>query len=242
MHPDLEKLVDLQRLESDLKSLEARIAEVPVKTGELEARLAEERSHLDHLKEELASSQKRKKQHEADLQDLEVKRSKYKNQLMEVKTNKEYTAMLHEIEGAEREIRGREDLILVEMEKADELAGAMKQAERAYKAAEERHRGEVKSLQDGAAAVLGRAKTLREARDTLVAAIPEDVKELFERVASRRGVAVAEARDEMCLLCHVRLRPQMWLELRRNEAITQCPQCSRILYYEVQATAVAPEP
>ena len=59
---------------------------------------------------------------------------------MDVKTNKEYTAMLHEIEAVEREIRGREDQILVEMEKAETLAAEIKREEAAFKAVEERHR------------------------------------------------------------------------------------------------------
>jgi predicted nucleic acid-binding Zn-ribbon protein len=242
MHPDLEKLVELQRLESDLKRLETQIARVPEQKAELEAKLGEERAILDRLREDLAASQKTKRQLEADLQDLEVKRSKYKGQLMDVKTNKEYTAMLHEIEGAEREIRAREDLILVEMEKAEELGAGIKQAERHFKAAEERHKTDLKGLDETTAEVESKATTLRRARDELVTTIPSDAFELFQRLAGRRGVAVAEARDEMCQLCHMKLRPQMWLELRRNEAITQCPQCSRILYYEVVPTAVAPEP
>ena len=65
------------------------------------------------------------------MQDLETKRSKYKGQLMEVKTNKEYTAMLHEIEAVEREIRAREDQILAEMEQAEALAAEVKREEAA---------------------------------------------------------------------------------------------------------------
>ena len=69
-----------------------------------------------------------------------------------------------------------------------------------------------------------------------------DVSELFQRVAKLRGVAVAAARDGRCQECHLLLRLQMYSELKRNDAITQCPQCNRILYYEPPAPVAAPEP
>ena len=69
---------------------------------------------------------------------------------MDVKTNKEYTAMLHEIEGVEREIRGREDQILAEMERAETLAAEVKREEAVFKAAEERHPGERARLDERA--------------------------------------------------------------------------------------------
>src|SRR5262249_55728909 len=122
MNPDLEKLIHLQRAESELRRVEAERAEAPKRKAALEARLAEERATLDAAKEALTHSQKARRQHEGELQDLESKKSKYAGQLMDVKTNKEYTAMLHEIESVKQEIRSREDQILTEMEKAEALA------------------------------------------------------------------------------------------------------------------------
>ena len=70
------------------------------------------------------------------------------------------------------------------------------------------------------------------ARAEVVATLSRDVLSLFERVAhGRKGVAVAEARDGLCTVCHVRLRPQMFNEVRRNDGLHQCDSCTRILYY-----------
>jgi len=140
MNPRLEQMIHLQRVESELRRTQAGMAEVPKRKAELEAELAADRAHLDAARKALDESQKARKRHEGSLQDLEGKRSKYKGQLMDVKTNKEYTAMLHEIEAVERDIRGIEDQILVEMEKAESLTGEVKKEEIAFKAREERHR------------------------------------------------------------------------------------------------------
>src|SRR5438128_1591045 len=69
-------------------------------------------------------------------------------------------------------------------------------------------------------------------RAALVSALPPEVLSRFEQVAKKRnGVAVAEAKDGICTICHVRLRPQVFNTVRRNEEIVQCDSCQRILYF-----------
>ena len=66
------------------------------------------------------------------------------------------------------------------------------------------------------------------------------VMAIYEMVSRRRkGVAVAEARDGICTICHVRLRPQVFNTVRRNEEIIQCDNCNRILYFVPVAPAAA---
>lgn len=242
MNTDLEKLIRLQRAESELRRIETDLAEIPRLKADLEARLAQECGRLDAAREALELCQKSRRKHEADLQDLEGKRSKYKAQLMEVKTNKEYTAVLHEIEGVEREIRAREDQILAEMERAEALATEMKGEEGIFKGVEEQHRTETRAIAERTRGLEEERKRLAAGRDAVAATVPEDVLELFQRVARLRGsVAVAEARDGMCQVCHVKLRLQMYVDIKRNEEIVQCPACNRILYFEAPAPAVSPQ-
>jgi uncharacterized protein len=241
MNPALERLVRLQRSESELRRVEAEREGVPKAIAEAEARLAEERARLDAARAGLEATQKARRQHEQSLQDLLAKQSKYKGQLMDVKTNKEYTAMLHEIEGVAREIRAREDEILVEMERAETLTAEVKHEEAQFKEIEQRARAEKQSLEATARRLDDEARRLQAERDAVAESVPEDARGLFERVARLRGVAVAEARDGMCMLCHVKLRLQMYSELKRNEDIVQCPSCSRILFYEPPVPTVVPE-
>src|SRR4029453_9739076 len=155
MLQDLERLIHLQRAESDLRRAEAELGEVPLRKADLDADLARARGRLDTARDSLSQSQKGRRQHEGELQDLETKRSRYKTQLMEVKTNKEYTAMLHEIETVEREIRGREDQILAEMERTETLTAEVQREEAAFKEAESRRQAEERVL-EGRADVLKR--------------------------------------------------------------------------------------
>lgn len=242
MNPDLEKLVQLQKADSELRRVETALLEIPRQKAEAELLLAGEQRRLDQAREALAESQKVRRQQEGELQDLETKRSKYKGQLMEVKTNKEYTAMLHEIESVEREIKAREDQILIEMERAETLSAEIKGEEGVFKAAEERHRVEAKALLERRTVLEAEVAQLRGDREAITKGLSEDLIELYGRVARLRGSAVAEARDYMCQVCHVKLRPQMYVDLKHNEVIVQCPACNRILYFEPPVPVVAQQP
>ena len=242
MNPDLEKLVRLHQVESELKRIEAELASIPRLRQEIDDRLARDRSHLDAAKAALEGSQKARKQNEASVQDLETKRSKYKGQLMEVKTNKEYTAVLHEIEGVERDIKAREDVILEEMEKAETLAQDVRREEADFKAVEADAKTEKANLDARAATLGAEAQRLGTERDGVAGSVPEESLALYARIAKQRGTGVAEARDGMCQACHVRMRVQIWVEVKKNEQLFQCESCSRLLFYEPPPPTVAALP
>lgn len=241
MNPELERLIALQHAENELRRVQTELAQIPHQKSAIESHFGQEKARLEAAREALSSSQKARKQHESGLQDLEGKRSKYKGQLMDVKTNKEYTAMLHEIETVERDIRGFEDQILVEMERAESLAADAKREEALFKQAEEKQRGEIKVLDDRARTLAQEAEKLKAERDKIAVTVNEDLLARFERIAKRRGAAVAAARDGICQECHVKLRLQLYSEIKRNEDITECPACSRILYYEPPVPVVVPD-
>lgn len=231
MNPDLDKLVRLQHAETELRRVEAALADMPRRRQEIEAALAGERGRLDAAREAIDASVKARRRLEAELQDLETRRSRYKGQLMEVKTNKEYTAMLHEIEGVEREIRGREDLVLAEMEKAETLAAEVAREEEAFRGHDAEARTQLRALEEEGRRLQEQSARLAADRDGVAASLDPGLSARFYRVAKLRGTGVAEARDGFCLQCHMTLRPQMFVDIRKNEDIVECPQCSRILYY-----------
>ena len=151
---------------------------------------------------------------------------------MEVKTNKEYQAMQKEMAAAEHDVRAHEDKLLEHMEHAETFAAELKAAEAALKAEQTDVARDQKILEAERAEIEQELARLTAARKEVVAMLPRDALSLFERVAhGRKGVAVAEARDGLCTVCHVRLRPQMFNEVRRNDGLHQCDSCTRILVF-----------
>ncbi len=242
MNPDLEKLIRLHHAEAESRRLEGELAHVPRVRQELEDRLAAERARLDAARAALDATTKARKAHEAAVQDLETKRSKYKGQLMDVKTNKEYTAVLHEIEGVERDIRAREDQILEEMERTESLAHEVKREEGEFKLVEAEAKKERAEVDAREAKLQVESRAAATERDAALASVPEDVRARYERVARLRGTGVAEAKEGRCETCHVKLRIQVWVEVRKNESLIECDSCSRILYYEPPPPVVDVQP
>ncbi|NUR56773.1 MAG: hypothetical protein HOQ29_20210 [Acidobacteria bacterium] len=151
--------------------------------------------------------------------------------------------MQKEIATAEENVRSLEDRILERMEEAESLGRELKTAEAALKAQQDEITRERKRLDDEAAALQSRTAETTTARSEMARQLSPDALHLFEHVSrQRKGLAVAEARDGICTVCHVRLRPQVFNEVRRNDALIQCDSCLRILYFVPTAAPNAGTP
>jgi predicted nucleic acid-binding Zn-ribbon protein len=243
LHPDLQNLIHLQELDSAAERHRRRVADIPVLQAALDARLAERTAALDAVKARVAASQAARREIEKDLAAVQGRLSKYKNQLMEVKTNKEYQAMQKEMSVAEQEISDFETRMLERMEEADALAIELKAVQAALISAQAEITRDRQALENESATVDDDLKRVSEERARTAALVGGELLALFDRVAhGRRGVAMAEARDGLCTVCHVRLRPQVFNQARRNTDIVQCDSCTRILYYVPVASAATPPP
>ncbi|CAN5378088.1 C4-type zinc ribbon domain-containing protein [soil metagenome] len=232
MHADLQLLIHLQELDTAADKARRLIADVPAQQTALEARIESATGVVTDVKERIATAQAARRDIEKDLAAVESRLSKFKNQLMEVKTNKEYQAMQKEMATAEHDIRAHEDRLLEGMELAESHAVELKAAEAALKAEQAEVAREQKALDAKAAEAEKELARLTEARTAVTAKLSRETLELFARIAhGRKGIAVAEARNGLCTVCHVRLRPQIYNDVRRNDGLYQCESCTRILYY-----------
>ena len=232
MNPDLDRLIRLQHLETTAEEARRRIADHPGRIQVLDARLQTARDVVAAAKGKLAAVQDKRRAEEKEVATVQTRLAKYKDQLLEVKTNREYTAMLHEIETAQNDIRAREDRILETMMAADDLNAEIKKADAELKVAEKEVSAARAQLDAEMTTLQAEIERTGNARQKLIVEIDRGVLSIFEQTAKgRKGVAVAEARNGLCTICHVRLRPQVFNEIRKNESIIQCDSCRRILYF-----------
>ena len=242
LHPDLQHLIHLQELDLTAERHRRRSTDIPVLQSALDARLAERTSVVDSVKARIAACQAVRREIEKDLAAVQGRLSKFKNQLMEVKTNKEYQAMQKEMSVAEQEISDQETRLLERMEEADALALELKAAESALKGEQAEVTRERQQLEGEKSELERNLQRTLEERLAVAAQISKQAIEVFDRVAhGRKGIALAEARDGLCTVCHVRLRPQIYNEVRRNDNIIQCESCTRILYFVPSSSAAAPQ-
>lgn len=231
MNIDLERLIALQRLDFHAQDAHRRLAEEPEREKAFELRLDNARLALAAARAALAENQTARRSLERDLAVVQGRLSKFRDQLMEVRTNREYQAMQHEIAAAQNEVKEMEGRLLERMLEADDLTATVKRAEATLAS-------EQKAVEVDRDALVAEARDLTASIDRIAIERAEIARTVdpqalavFALVASRRnGVAVAEAREGICTICHVRLRPQVFNTVLRNDQIVQCDSCNRILY------------
>ncbi len=235
MHPDIEKLIELQELEIRIRRAAARIEQLPREIAAMEEQLVATRSLLDRQEAALGRIAAERRQLEGEIQIVEEKTSKYRSQLSEVKTNEQYKALLHEIDFHGERIGKMEDEILVNMEKEEGLREErllLEQQLRKESARVDREKQVVQNeIEETRIELDGRQ---REA-DALIALVTPEVYETYRKIASvRKGVALARA-GENCRGCHVRVRPSVLGQVMGGKQIVHCDSCDRFLYWEPDA-------
>jgi predicted nucleic acid-binding Zn-ribbon protein len=242
VNKDLERVIALQRLDTAAQEAQRRVADGPDREKALDARLDAAREHVATAKARLAENQNARRAIEKDVAVQQGRLSKFRDQLMAVKTNREYQAMQHEIETAQSEFKALEEKVLERMLEADDIAAEVKRAETELAAEQKAVDAERQAMLAEVAACKASLDRITGERSGLVASMDPQVLLMFEQVARKRnGIAIAEARDGICTICHVRLRPQVFNTVRRNDAIFQCDHCNRILYFSPPAPGVAPD-
>lgn len=246
MLADLERLIALQRIETDRAAVARVVHEVPQRQAALDERASASRAAFDDAKARHAALSTAKRDAEKDMAAAESRLSKFRDQQQNVKTNKEYQAMLHEIDTAKADVDKWSDQVLIKMDEVDASAAALKTAEATLKTVDAEIAAEKRALD----AERGEAESKLAALDAeraKIAATIEDPRALIifdGLVKTRKTTAVVQAVDGLCTECRVRLRPQVFSEIRRNDQIRQCDNCQRIVYYvpPPAAPAAAPEP
>jgi len=237
MHADLERVIALQRLDTAASEARRKLAEGPEREKAFTERIEAAKQRVADAKAQLAANGEARRNIEKDVALHQGRLSKYRDQAMAVKTNQEYHAIQHEIAHAQGEVKKHEDGILERMIEADELTATIKAAEADLAAQQKTIDADRKAMQAADAELQKSLEKLTADRAAILGAIDKSVLSTYERAAaSRQGIAVAEAKDGICTICHVRLRPQMFNTVRRNDAITQCESCQRILYFAPATT------
>lgn len=240
MLPDLERVIALQKLDTAAHDAQRRLAEEPERAAALDARLEAAKQAVADAKARLAENQAKRREIEKDVAVHQGRLSKFREQAMAVKTNQEYHAIQKEIGFAQTEIKALEDKILELMLEADEQNAAVKRAEKALADDQKAIEADRRAMAAETSELKASLDRLAAERGKIAAAIDPRVLATFERVAKgRNGIAVAEARDAICTICHVRMRPQIFNTVRRNEEIIQCDSCQRILYFAAPTAAPA---
>jgi hypothetical protein len=230
----LQTLIDLQGFDGKIAGLESEAARLPRQIESLQTALAEAKKAVETIKTKVDSTRKDLRTKEKDLEVANVKRQKLEAKLYEVKTNKEYSAVLLEIEEAKQEKAKTEEDILGLMEMQERLAVDIKDTEQRFKTREDQARQDEAAVRKKLAAVEQELSIVRVQRASRAKELPAGVLASYDRILKARGgVAVAAiSAAGVCGGCRVGIRPQALQELRAGTVLMLCESCGRYLYWQ----------
>lgn len=235
MDSQLQTLIELQGYDARITALEAEATRLPKQIEAIQTSLAEAKRTLETLKVRIDTGRKELRAKEKDLEVIAAKRSKQEARLYEVKTNKEYSAALLEIEESKQEKGKTEEEILGLMELQERLNGEIREAEVRFKTREEQGRQDEAVVRKKLGAVEQELGGVRGERTTRARELPAALLADYERICKARGgIAVAAVSSSaICGGCRVTIRPQAILELRSGATVLmRCESCGRYLYWQ----------
>ena len=220
MDDQLRTLIDLQALDTRIAALEADAARLPREIAAIHSSVEEAQAAVDSAKTRLDAAKKEQ-------------RAKTEARLYEVKTNKEYSAVLTKIEDIKQEKGKVEEEILVLMESQERLAVEIKEADAWFKARESQGRGEEATLKEKLRGIEADLGAVRTERKELAAQLPAAVLADYDKLLRARGglALVPVAKPASCGGCRVTITPQRLQELRAQTTLIPCESCGRYLYW-----------
>ena len=227
----LDKLLELQKLDLTIAKLDAEGRAIPQTIETIEGRLAKARQEFERATEQVGQIQKERRVKERELEEANQSTRKKQARLYEIKTNEEYSAVLKEIGALQIKSSKLETEILEQMEQGDVTAKTVTEAERIFRAEQAACQKERQDNEVRLATLQKELADLQTARKGQSSHLDAELLRLYTRLIRNRDVAVVPVMDASCQGCGMALTPQAFAELRRNDRMSICPSCSRILYF-----------
>lgn len=233
MREQLELLWELQKIDSDLKNIKEGRERYPKEMKKLDEKQNIEKERIQKEKEkiELLEKERRQKEGRLSLEMEKIKRAE--GRMFEVKTNKEYQAVLNEIEAIKEANSCAEEEILQVMEEIDDLKRNLLRREKELGITLEKIEAERKEIQEKIVYDEEAWKRQTERREIVLKQLESKLLKLYNTLTGKRqGVGMVSVKQETCQGCFVNIPPQLYIEVQKNNDLIQCPNCNRILYWD----------
>ena len=233
MIEELETLCEMQKLDTQLIEHERRRVQGPKRLAEIQEELRQAKEKIAKEKQiiEELDKERRRKEKELDAEKERIK--KVQSKLYEIKTNKEYQAVLKETEAAQAANDKTEEEIILLLERIEDLRKDYEASLVFIKKREKEVDSEKKELEKEMNSVETIVTELRKDRDRLLARLSGDAKSHYKVLMEKRsGLAVVNVKNGVCLGCYMNIPPQLFIEVTKNTRLITCPSCNRIFCYQ----------
>ncbi len=233
MQSDLEMLLKLQVIDYDLGELERSKEYLPDMMENLRREVEESETSFRSTEKELAESRVLQKNLELDFATKQTELKKLQEQMMAIKTNKEYDALIGQIDSVKAVINETETQLIEVIEKIEKMENDIKELEKRAAETRDRNNKELSILQEKMDSVGSKIQIKEGERNNVTVRIPKKTISIYERVRKSRGGSVVVAvKKRACGACYKGLPPHLVQELKRGDQIITCDNCGRMLIWQ----------
>ncbi|HXU46058.1 MAG TPA: C4-type zinc ribbon domain-containing protein [Thermoanaerobaculia bacterium] len=238
--------MELQRALDHLQDAERRLNEVPEWMRELHEQHSARKVEIAAAEEAVEQAGQERLEADTAIQDAQEKLKRYQQQINRVTNQREYGALLQEIDTVKGEISTCEAQGLAAIERIEAKTRELEELRQSFREIDERYAAELAKWEGEKPGVAREAKSVRKKIEELRGQLPKGVLALFERIRERyagSGMAVVRRFEKVgssqiewhCSACNYRVRPQVVVEIRNQGSLVQCDSCKRILVIEEAA-------
>lgn len=226
----IEKLLVVQDRDRKLRQLSKEVEDIPARKKLIETRLQEHRKALQDAQEELKKNASAAKQLELDIESMQQKILKLRDQQGQIKTNEQYRALEHEIVVMNQNIRAQEDSEIALMEAAEGIRQRISQFDQKLKQEDAIVKTDASALDERIKNIQGEIDKLKIDRDGLTTDIETDWLARYDRTFKHTGdFAIVPVENGSCGGCHMKLQPQITQDVKKGKSMIVCSFCGRIL-------------
>jgi predicted nucleic acid-binding Zn-ribbon protein len=224
----MDNLQGLEACDQAIHTLERQRAQIPESLAVVDAKRQAAREAVAAEEHALEEAERQRRDKEAELQDCEAQRDRFQSQTSMVKTNEEYTALLHEIEQVTERVGRVEEEILTAMEAAEDLGKRLRQSHDQLPHVEEECERQAKELHERLEEVEKQLERRSAERAERIGQLDPSVRSHYERVGSARQPPIARIQDLSCGICHRNIPIEVLNRLKAGE-VHSCGNCQRLL-------------
>ncbi len=233
MKEDLELLLKLQVLDYDRGELERSKEYIPDMMENLRREISENEENFKNNEKELAEATVTQKNLELEISSLQDNLKKLKLQMMAIKTNKEYDALVSQIDAVKESINEKETNLLEIIERTEILESSIEEFRKKSIETKKQNDDQLSILQEKMDSVGTKVQMKDDDRQNIVVRVPKRIMSIYERIRKNRGGSVVVAvKKRACGACFKALPPHLIQELKRGDQLITCDNCGRLLIWQ----------
>ncbi len=233
LRQELDSLLKLQVIDYDLGELERSKEYLPDMMGNLNREIEEAQARFDTGTKDLEDARIRLKNLELDIQTRDANLQRFQQQMMSIKTNKEYDALVAEIDNIKQDKSNRETELLETIELVETLEKNISEYKEKLEQIKENNSRQLAILQEKIGSIGSKVAEKQAERKEVAGAITRPVLSTYERVRKGKGgAAVVAVKKRACGACYKALTPRKVQEIRKADKILTCDNCGRMLFWD----------